>query len=220
MCIHTKTLSDLLAIGTVTLWHWPVRCDMVKRRSRMSGKSPGAIMRCALVLAAFATGCAGQSPTQPTALAQPTAFVLAGPTGEPKAVTAASTLSANAGTAHAVIPQDFNLSSACFGESVHVTGEVYEVIKFQETGNGLLTMVHHNPAGVRGVGLLSGATYHGTGVGQGVTFGDEDFTFVLSFNMIGEGSARNFTVHQTIHMTTTANGEVTADVLNVKMNCH
>ena len=186
----------------------------------MSGKSSGTIMRCALALAVFSTGCAGQSPTQPTALAQPTAFGVAGPSGGPKAVTAASTLAANGGTAHAVIPQDFNLFSACSGESIHVTGEVYEVIQFQETGNGLLTMVHHNPAGVTGIGLISGAAYQGTGVGQGVTFGDEDFTFVLSFNMIGEGSAGNFKIHQTIHMTTTANGDVTADVSDVTMTCH
>jgi hypothetical protein len=218
MCIHTKTLSDLLAIGTVTLGHWPGRCDTVKTRSHMSGKSSGGMMRCALVLAAFATGCAGESPTQPTALAQPT-FVVAGPTGGSSTVTAASTLSAN-GTAHAVIPQDFTLNTACFGEPVHITGEVHEVIKFQETGNGLLAMVHHNPAGVTGVGVHSGAIYHGTGVGQGVTFGDEDFTFVLSFNNIGEGSAGNFMLHQTIHMTTTANGNVTADVLDVRMTCH
>ena len=200
MCIKTKTLSDLLAIGTVTL------------------KSAGAVMRCALVLAALATGCAREGPVQPTALAQPTAFVVAGPTARSSTVTAASTL-AN-GTAQAVIPQDFTLNTPCFGEPVHITGEVHEAIKFQQTGNGLLTMVHHNPAGVRGVGLNSGAIYHGTGVGQSVTFGDEDFTFVLSFNVIGEGSAGNFILHQTIHMTTTANGDVTADVLDIRMTCH
>ena len=185
----------------------------------MSLRSFAAATGYALVLATFATGCTGQSPTQPTALTQPTAFIVPAQTGGPRTVTAASTLSAN-GTAHAVIPQDFTLYTACFGEPVHITGEVYEVIKFQETGNGLLTMVHHNPAGVTGVGLISGATYHGTGVGQGVTFGDEDFTFVLSFNMIGEGSAGNFKVHQTIHMTTTANGDVTAAVSDVRMTCH
>ena len=171
-----------------------------------------------IVLATFATGCTGQSPTQPTALT-PTAFMVPAETGGPRTVTAASTLSAS-GTAHAVIPQDFTLYTACFGEPVHITGEVDEVIKFQQTGNGLLTMVHHNPAGVTGVGLISGATYHGTGVGQGTTFGDEDFTFVLSFNIIGEGSAGNFMVHQTIHMTTSANGDVTADVSDVSITCH
>jgi|SoiMethySBSTD1v2_1073268.scaffolds.fasta_scaffold299234_3 hypothetical protein len=172
----------------------------------------------ALVVAILATGCTGQGPTQPTALT-PTAFIVAAQTEAPRTVAAVSTLSAD-GTVHAVIPQDFTLFTPCFGESVHITGEVYEVVKFQETGNGLLTMVHHNPAGVRGVGLISGATYHGTGVGQGVTFGDEDFTFVLRFNNIGEGAAGNFMLHQTIHMTVTANGDVTADVLEVSMTCH
>lgn len=183
----------------------------------MSMKSVGVMTVCALVVSAFATGCTGQNPTQPTGFAQPS---VTAPMAGPSAVTAASTLAADRGTVHAVIPQDFTLSSACFGEPVHITGEVYEVIKVQQTGNGLLTMVHHNPAGVTGVGLLSAGTYHGTGVGQGVTFGDEDFTFVLSFNMIGEGSAGNFMVHQTIHMTTTPKGDVTADVSNVSMNCH
>jgi hypothetical protein len=186
----------------------------------MSRKCVGATSVWALVLSAVTTGWTGQNPTQPTALLQPTAFNISAQTEGPRTVTATSTLSANGGTVHAVIPQNFTLTSACFGEPVHITGEVYEVIKVHQTGNGLLTMVHHNPAGVSGVGLLSGATYHGTGVGQGVTFGDEDFTFVLSFNVIGEGSAGNFLVHQTIHMTTTANGDVTADVLSLSMNCH
>jgi hypothetical protein len=212
MGIHTKTLYRLLAVGTVTLWRWPIR-------SHMSGNSSGSILRLALVLAVLATGCAGESPTQPTALVQPNAFVVASATGERKAVTAVSTLSAP-GSTHAVIPQDFTLSTPCFGEPVHITGEVYEVIKLQETGNGLLTMVHHNPAGVTGVGLISGATYHGTGVGQGVTFGDEDFTFVLRFNLIGEGRAGNFMLHQTVHMTISRNGDVTADVMDVSMTCH
>jgi hypothetical protein len=186
----------------------------------MSRKRVGATTLCALVLSAVTTACTGQNPTQPTGFVQPTAFNVTAQTGSPGTVTAASTLSANGGTVHAVIRQDFTLSSPCFGEPVHITGEVYEVIEMQQTGNGLLTMVHHNPAGVTGVGLLSGATYHGTGVGQGVTFGDEDFTFVLSFNNIGEGSAGNFLLHQTIHMTTTANGDVTANVSNVSMDCH
>jgi hypothetical protein len=42
----------------------------------------------------------------------------------------------------------------------------------------------------------------------------------LSFYNIGEGSAGNFKLHQTIHMTTTANGDVTADVLDISMTCH
>lgn len=182
----------------------------------MSMKSVGVMAVGALVSSALATGCTGQNPTRPTGFAQPS---VTAQMGAPSAGTAASTLSVN-GTAHAVIPQDFTLDAACFGEPVQITGEVYEVIKFQGTGNGLLVMVHHNPAGVTGVGLNSGAIFHGTGVGQGVTFGDDDFTFVLSFNNIGEGSAGNFMIHQTIHMTTTANGDVTADVSNVSMSCH
>ncbi len=167
----------------------------------------------------FATGCTAQSPAQPTALTQPAGVIIAAQAGEPRTVTAPSTLSAN-GTAHAVIPQDFTLNNPCFGEPVHITGEVHEVIQYQETGNGLLTMVHHNPAGVSGLGLISGAIYHGTGAGQGVTFGDEDFTFVLRFDIIGEGSAANFKLDLTIHMTTNASGDVTADVSNVSMTCH
>lgn len=185
----------------------------------MSVRSFATSSGCTLVLAAVAAGCTGQSPTHPTALAQPTTFLVAPETGGPKTVDGASMLSASGGTTHAVIPQDFTLDQACLGEPVHITGHVYEVIKVQETANGLLTTVHHNPAGVTGVGLLSGATYHGTGVGQGETFGDEDFTFVLSFNMIGEGSAGNFKIHQTIHLTITANGNVTADVSDVRITC-
>ena len=186
----------------------------------MSRKCVGLTTVCAVLLSTVTTGCAGQNPTQPTAVVRPTPFNVTAQTGGARTVTAASTLSPNGGAVHAVIPQNFTLSSPCFGEPVHVTGEVNEVIEVQQTGNGLLTMVHHNPAGVLGAGLLSGATYHGTGVGQSVTFGDEDFTFVLSFNMIGEGPAGNFLVHQTIHMTTTASGEVATDVSNVSMNCH
>lgn len=91
-----------------------------------------------------------------------------------------------------------------------------------ENGN-VHVKVHFQPQGASGVGLVSGDTYHATGVTQ------EEFningplpitdTFINNFRIIGQGPDNNLLVHTTIHITINANGELTADVVNATVEC-
>jgi hypothetical protein len=80
-----------------------------------------------------------------------------------------------------------------------------------------------NPQGVRGRGLTSGTIYRGTGATHSSfnTSGPPPFeeSFVNTFNIIGRGPANNLLVHETIHLTVNANGDVTAEVTNTRVTC-
>jgi hypothetical protein len=75
---------------------------------------------------------------------------------------------------------------------------------------------------VTGIGLLNNVVYHATGV----TRYDEHFkdlpyeyTAINNFKIIGEGQAENLLVHQTVHITVNANGEMTVDVEKTSLEC-
>lgn len=110
------------------------------------------------------------------------------------------------------------------GEVVSLTGTLHLLIRATtDNTGGVHVGVHSQPVGVSGVGQTTGDTYRGTGVTQDefngrVDVGAED-TFVNNFRVIGQGPGNNFTVHQTIHITITANGDVGAVVDNTKISC-
>ena len=126
-------------------------------------------------------------------------------------------------TQNLVIPFNAVIGNACLGESVALTGNLHILVIQQRTGNGMLMASHSQPAGVSGTGVVSGASYRGTGVTRNVTFNDGtppfDFTLVNNFRIVGSGSANNYMVHSTIHMTVNANGEVTAEVTKTETTC-
>jgi len=110
------------------------------------------------------------------------------------------------------------------GEFVHLTGRLHVIIQVTlSAGRSALLYSHSQPEEVTGVGLTSGAVYHGTGVTKvSQTFGSQfpvTRTFVNSFNLIGPGPNNNFKVHQTIHITINANGTVTAFTDNFSVTC-
>ncbi len=75
-----------------------------------------------------------------------------------------------------------------------------------------------------GTGLTTDDKYQGTGVTQqnfGGSFvnGQYSSTYVNNFRIIGQGRGNNFLVHQTVHFTLNANGELTADVNNYRSEC-
>ncbi|MGQ0650395.1 MAG: hypothetical protein ACT4P7_22875 [Gemmatimonadaceae bacterium] len=83
--------------------------------------------------------------------------------------------------------------------------------------------VHFQPQGLSGTGLTSGDTYRATGVTQQITnFNGNppaNFTFINNFRFIGPGPDNNLAVHQTIHVTVNANGDITATVNNTSITC-
>jgi hypothetical protein len=105
------------------------------------------------------------------------------------------------------------------GEVVSLSGTLHEVIHLTIDANGAVhaTLVDQ-PQGVSGFGQTSGAKYQGTGVTQQVS-NTNDFTFVNNFLIIGQGTGNNFLVHQLAHFTTNPNGELTATVDLVSVEC-
>ena len=119
-------------------------------------------------------------------------------------------------------PISLTIAVPCAGELVRLFGQVNLVSHQTYDGNGgFHVKVHTNPMGVRGFGLTSGTPYRGTGVTQwvqNVKVG-EQYTFINNFRIIGRGSGNNFMLHQTIHYTINANGELTVDFSKISTSC-
>jgi hypothetical protein len=180
----------------------------------------GGVMRVTRVVAALATlGLAGsplgcrdfaRDPTGPNAMSASPVF-------------AASTITTNQQVPFAqivIVPCANNGA----GEPVLISGTLH-ILQHQtvsDAGN-VHVKVHFQPQGAGGVGLITGDAYRATGVTQ------EEFningplpitdTFINNFRIIGQGPDNNLLVHQTIHITINANGELTAEVVNTSVEC-
>jgi hypothetical protein len=110
------------------------------------------------------------------------------------------------------------------GEDIAIDGEIQVVFHVTMTPRGgfLLQELFH-PQGLTGTGLQSGATYHAVGASRDTTTvratAGSTFTLVNNFKIIGEGQARNYLVHETLHVTVNANGEVTANADHFSVEC-
>jgi hypothetical protein len=108
------------------------------------------------------------------------------------------------------------------GEFVVLEGNLHGLITVTENKNHLSIKTHFQPQGISGTGETTGDKYQGTGVTQDhftIGNGAETFTFVNNFRIIGQGPGNNFLVHQTVHLTFNANGELTATVDNFSVEC-
>ena len=110
------------------------------------------------------------------------------------------------------------------GELVLLSGNLHIVITATDDGaGGLHLTTHFQPQGISGVGDVTGDKYQATGVtrdNQNVKppFPAE-YTYVNNFKIIGQGPDNNLLVHENVHLTVNANGEVTADVDNFSVEC-
>lgn len=111
------------------------------------------------------------------------------------------------------------------GELLTISGQLH--ILFTETSDaagGFHGQAHFQPMGASGVGSTTGDTYRGVGITRfltninagGLPFID---TFVAQFNMIGTAGAVSLRIHETVHVIINENGEMTADVSNINVNC-
>jgi hypothetical protein len=138
-------------------------------------------------------------------------------------------LSAVTSSSQSTVPFNVTLWIPCandgLGENVQLTGEIEIHSHAVEDDNGGMHMsTHMRPAGVVGVGALTGARYRGTGG----TFQNEGwasggfpyvYTYVNNFRIIGQGPGNNLLVHVTVHQTLNADGELTAEVDLSSMEC-
>ena len=110
------------------------------------------------------------------------------------------------------------------GELVLVEGTLHIQQHITINNNRASIKIHFQPQGATGVGLVTGDTYHATGVTQEhdsipILNGAFNFTFVNNFRLIGPGPDNNLQVHQNVHVTIDANGVVTTVVDNTSIEC-
>ena len=110
------------------------------------------------------------------------------------------------------------------GELVLIEGNLHILTTFTINGNNVSGKVHFQPQGAKGTGLTTGDTYNATGVTQenfkqSLQNGQFTDTFINNFKIIGQGPDNNLLIHQTVHITINANGEVTSQVDNTTVEC-
>lgn len=138
----------------------------------------------------------------------------------PRTLDHTPSLAANA-VDHQVMPFNQSVWISCAnggaGEDVALSGElVVTNHEVTDADGGSHTRQMMRPQRVTGVGATSGKKYQGTGMGfwsDGQTSdGGSVYTYVQNFRIIGQGPGNNLLVHMVTHVTTNANGDVTADV--------
>ena len=125
------------------------------------------------------------------------------------------------------MPLDTVVSNPCAvngqGELVKLSGEVHAVFVVTSDANGGRHIsTHFNNQGVSGVGLTTGHKYQGTGdnrFSSSSRAAMSEFTFVNNFHVISTGAARNLLLHETVHVTINANGEVAASIMGISVEC-
>ena len=111
------------------------------------------------------------------------------------------------------------------GEFLTISGSLHLLLTATEdSAGGQHLTFHFQPQGASGVGEDTGDLYRANGVTRGATHviqGDFPFidTFVNNFRMIGTAGGAKFKVHNTVHVTINANGELSADVDNSSVTC-
>lgn len=112
------------------------------------------------------------------------------------------------------------------GEGILLTGDLHILVHLtMDSRGGFHAKTHYQPQGLSGVGLVTGDTYQGTGVTQDQFYVDGsdgapfEYTFVNNFRMIGQGPGNNYSVHQNVHITVDANGNLRAWVDNFSATC-
>jgi len=111
------------------------------------------------------------------------------------------------------------------GEDVLVEGILHIQQHITINNNRATVKTHVQPQGADGVGQTTGDSYNAVGLTQEVdtialTGGATEFTFINNFRLIGQKTDNNFQVHQTIHVTINANGDVTNSVDNTTIDCN
>jgi hypothetical protein len=135
----------------------------------------------------------------------------------------ASPIHAQAATTTEVIPFETDLV-VCNGDLVHLSGSLLAVSQVTETpSGGFVVSFQFNPQGVTGVDLVTGTTFHATGLTRGIsiTTPPDGYTetFVNRFHIQATAGHESYIVTETFHITVTPDGNVTALVDNFSASC-
>jgi hypothetical protein len=122
------------------------------------------------------------------------------------------------------MPLNITVASPCNGDVIAVTGTIHLLASSTSDGSGgFHVSFMDNVSGITGVGSLSGATYHGVGgdwfSGNARPPFPVEFTQTDVFGLISAGSAPNFIMTDTLHITVNADGTLTANVARLSIAC-
>ena len=120
---------------------------------------------------------------------------------------------------------DFSLGVyiPCADDLVLLEGKLHILTHVTLANNAIVVKSHYQPQGISGVGI-SGDKYQATGVTQDIfkgsmVNGQFAATSINNFRIIGQRTNNNYLVHATLHTTVNANGEVTATVDQLSVEC-
>lgn len=109
------------------------------------------------------------------------------------------------------------------GDYVEMSGEIHIVGHNTLNDDGSThTLFHINYQNVSGTGLLSGDSYHASSAAQSNVNAKTlpyTFDFIDNFHVVGQGPGNDFMVHTNMHFTVNANGELTAYVDELRLEC-
>jgi hypothetical protein len=119
------------------------------------------------------------------------------------------------------IPFDATIEGC--GDTITLSGRLLGVFTEQQLdGGGFLLTFHFQPQGVSGTSS-SGVPYHATGLTRETTVfvpnGGFTDTFVNRFHIVGTRGAPTYYVKETLHITVTQSGAVTASVDKFSEEC-
>jgi hypothetical protein len=116
------------------------------------------------------------------------------------------------------------LTNPCNGDLVALTGgSEHFVVHFSQQPSGNVQFVFVNNAeDISGTSTTTGSNYRVTGVSiSSVTVNSpqNESTVIVRNNLLGQGQIPNFHLDLTIHVTTDANGNSTANVASFSTSC-
>jgi hypothetical protein len=111
------------------------------------------------------------------------------------------------------------------GELVLISGTLHILTHVTINGNRANIKQQFQPQGANGVGLTTGDSYNAVGGTKfhdtiPISGGAATSDFVNNFRLIGPGPNNNLQVHQNVHTTINANGDVTSTVDNTRIDCN
>jgi hypothetical protein len=110
------------------------------------------------------------------------------------------------------------------GEYVALSGFLHALSTTTINGNNVRMKLHFQPQGIKGIGLITGDQYQGTGATQdefkgSLVNGQYEETFINNFRIIGQGNGNNYLLHETFHVTINANGVTTVLIDKIESDC-
>lgn len=107
---------------------------------------------------------------------------------------------------------------------VDLSGTLHTLVSATVNANSASGYFHFQPDGISGVGETTGTVYHATGVTlqsfkTALQNGQGSQTYVNNFRIIGDGPGNNYLVHETLHITFNAGGNVTVSFDDLRIDC-